>query len=453
LAAGVNLPAGCVLIRSLNIGRDRLNVVQYKQMCGRAGRAGQSTSGDSYLLVKAVEKDIALTLAYQQMPNIVSQMNPDIDGGRALLKSILEMNGLGLCSDLQSITDYVKHTLFFCQQPTITEINKIELGQYSEQQLAVIDIAKMSFEFLLDSRIANYVDISQNSLSKKSIKLTRLGTAMMKSKVDPDEAIVIYDSLLRAQNGINLESTLHILYLVIPLEQSIKPDFKRLLSLYDKSSQSQQKSLAKIMDSVGIDIQVLHKWQFNPPTNNDIDMCTNFVRQFVMYRSAIHDNEITFNTINGVKNQVSNKLIKKEEWKILCCCKRFWAAFLFQNLLEGKQVNKVAKEYGVDVVELENLQSQTKMMASKVQKFCGEIGWSSLEKMISDFKKNFDNDVSMQVQQLLSIPSMTKKVAQLLHDNNFGSIQEFIKASPEYIAQIFKLSIGFEAQVKTLFFS
>jgi hypothetical protein len=59
----------------------------------------------------------------------------------------------------------------------------------------------------------------------------------------------------------------------------------------------------------------------------------------------------------------------------------------------------------------------------------------------------------MQVQQLLSIPSMTKKVAQLLHDNNFGSIQEFIKASPEYIAQIFKLSIGFEAQVKTLFFS
>jgi replicative superfamily II helicase len=107
LAAGVNLPAGCVLIRSLNIGRDRLNVVQYKQMCGRAGRAGQSTSGDSYLLVKAVEKDIALTLANQQMPNIVSQMNPDIDGGRALLKSILEMNGLGLCSDLQSITDYV----------------------------------------------------------------------------------------------------------------------------------------------------------------------------------------------------------------------------------------------------------------------------------------------------------------------------------------------------------
>jgi replicative superfamily II helicase len=57
LAAGVNLPAGCVLIRSLNIGKELLNVVQYRQMCGRAGRAGLSNCGESYLLVKAMERD------------------------------------------------------------------------------------------------------------------------------------------------------------------------------------------------------------------------------------------------------------------------------------------------------------------------------------------------------------------------------------------------------------
>ncbi len=50
LAAGINLPAGRVLIRSLNIGKDFLSVMQYKQMCGRAGSNGV---GESFLLVKA----------------------------------------------------------------------------------------------------------------------------------------------------------------------------------------------------------------------------------------------------------------------------------------------------------------------------------------------------------------------------------------------------------------
>eukprot|EP01032_Pedospumella_encystans_P008844 gene8844-10460_t len=61
LAAGVNLPAGRVLIRSMSIGRETLNVMQYRQMCGRAGRKGQGNSiGESFLLVKSIEKQRAL---------------------------------------------------------------------------------------------------------------------------------------------------------------------------------------------------------------------------------------------------------------------------------------------------------------------------------------------------------------------------------------------------------
>jgi hypothetical protein len=73
------------------------------------------TQGESYLVVKKHEKDLAISLIRQELPCVLSQMHPKNDGGRGLLKAVLEMYGLNLCANIEHVRSYVQHTLLWFQ--------------------------------------------------------------------------------------------------------------------------------------------------------------------------------------------------------------------------------------------------------------------------------------------------------------------------------------------------
>ncbi|CAM9293744.1 unnamed protein product, partial [Phaeothamnion confervicola] len=121
LGAGVNLPAARVIFRSLDGGGGRLTVARYRQMAGRAGRAGGSAHGEAILMVvTAAEYRAALALMNASLPRMVSGMSPlpparGGDGGAALLRAVLEGVAGGMLTRRLEVRDFIANTLLWRQ--------------------------------------------------------------------------------------------------------------------------------------------------------------------------------------------------------------------------------------------------------------------------------------------------------------------------------------------------
>ncbi|KAF7648005.1 hypothetical protein LDENG_00163460 [Lucifuga dentata] len=230
LAAGVNLPARRVILRSPYVATDYLKRSQYKQMVGRAGRAGMDSVGESILILQDKDKTMAKMLVSAPMENCYSNLLHN--DGKGILSLILSLIGLNITKSLEEVRNFLCGTLLYVQ----------------ERQLCVErSVWEAAGECVALLREKGLITLRADA-EGECLQVTRLGKATYKGSVDLTYSDMLYEDLSKGLEGLLLNSYLHLLYMVTPYDMisQCKPDWMIYLRQFTLLSAAEQKMSAAV---------------------------------------------------------------------------------------------------------------------------------------------------------------------------------------------------------------
>ncbi|XP_028456719.1 helicase POLQ-like isoform X3 [Perca flavescens] len=231
LAAGINLPARRVILRSPYVATDFLKRSQYKQMVGRAGRAGIDTVGESILILQDKDTKMAKTLVSAPMENCYSNLMHD--EGKGLLSLILSLIGLNIATSLDQVKDFLCGTLLSVQQKQLLA------------ETSLTETVRRLVGLLENKRL---IAVTTESHGGQTLQVTKLGRATYKGSVDLSYSEVLYRDLSKGLEGLLLNSFLHLVYLVTPYDMiaQCKPDWMLFFRQFTLLSATEQKMSAAV---------------------------------------------------------------------------------------------------------------------------------------------------------------------------------------------------------------
>lgn len=192
LAAGVNLPARRVIVRS-RIGFDgqEMSVAQFQQMCGRAGRFGIDETGEAILMTREADVQAARAFAARCLPPMMSALHVGEGGGveRALLEVV--MGRLAGCKEEEGgegwLETFARCTLYAVQAHE--EEGKEENGEglgVEGQACKVLQRFRRGLDYLVQNRYIGRRSIA--AVKEVSGSTVRDGGTSGGSIVGPDES-------------------------------------------------------------------------------------------------------------------------------------------------------------------------------------------------------------------------------------------------------------------------
>ncbi|CAO1419813.1 unnamed protein product [Diamesa hyperborea] len=389
LAAGVNLPAKRVIIRSPYVGSEFLTLTRYKQMIGRAGRAGHTDHGESILLCSLKDSIKMTDLLCSKMDETVSAFIQNED--RILMKTVvLNCVGNKIANSLNTLKDFFKCTFLNVQSSRFDQ---------NLNYLIIECVKNLANDGAISvDTCSNGTDNSIFSMTQHgeridvypcdNLEVSPLGKAAVKAGISLERAKKLYKNLKISQKAFVLADYLHLLYVVVPDDviDLIKPDYQIYNSVFMK--------LKPIL---------LH-------TANIIGISEANAMQMV-----------TRPNFKGEKKYIIDK---------------FYVALMLFELWNMREVHDVATKYKVNRGIVQKLMFSAAAQASCMLRFSEsfEEFWAFTE-MLGNFSKRLAYCCSTELLPLMELPAVKIGRAKQLFAANYRTLDDIAQAQPTELVQ------------------
>ncbi|XP_058790306.1 helicase POLQ-like isoform X2 [Phymastichus coffea] len=405
LAAGVNLPARRVIIRSPYVGTQFLNISRYKQMIGRAGRAGLGEIGESILICAKTDAEKVRELLSSKMDDSISSLHEEKDRGinNLIISSVL----LSVASTRADVHKIMSKTLLKVQEDrlcvSVKEVtDKALVSLLRNHILRLKETNSIKSDSNLDTSVRFPTQIEQNEVdeeTKKSVKKTKniiyltnstelelcpLGKAAMKGSIDLHTAEKLYEDLKIAQQNLILDNYLHLLYLITPFEKvsQVKP----VGDVYYDTIMKLPPNEMQVAKLLGINEATVIRIRAGMPTSS-----------------------------------VSTAVINK-----------FYVTLMLHELWHRRPIHKVAAKYQVDRGTIQNLLSSASSFSSSIVRFCQELDefWV-FKNLLSEFGQKLTYCCAAELEPLMELPFVKIGRAMQLYRAGYQTLQSVAKAKPD----------------------
>ncbi|VTJ69097.1 helicase POLQ-like isoform X1 [Marmota monax] len=373
LAAGVNLPARRVILRAPYVAKEFLKRNQYKQMIGRAGRAGIDTIGESILILQEKDKQQVLELISRPLENCYSCLVQEFTKGIQTL--FLSLIGLKIATNLDDIYHFMNGTFFAVQQKTL-------LKEKSLWEITVESLGYLTEKGLLQK----YTVLSEEEL-QYNFRITKLGRASFKGTIDLAYCDILYRDLKKGLEGLVLESLLHLIYLTTPydLVSQCDPDWMIYFRQFSQLSPAEQNVAALL----GVSESFIGK-------------------------------------------KASGQAIRKKVDKDIV--NRLYLSFVLYTLLKETNIWSVSEKFNMSRGYIQNLLTGAASFSSCVLHFCEELEefWV-YRALLVELTKKLTYCVKAELIPLMEVTGVLEGRAKQLYNAGYKSLMHLANANPEVL--------------------
>lgn len=351
------------------------------------------------------------TLTYKQMIGRAGRMGRDTAGESIL---ICQKNDFGVAKELLSTT---LQPIQSCLEESgrlkraVLEIIASGVASTPDDIKLFTSSTLLAVEGLLHPIIETVDFLERNEFIRlqtiedgsSRYTATALGKACLSSSLPPEEGLALFAELEKARQCFVLDTELHLVYLVTPYNacnQWNNLDWMLFLDLWEKLPAS----MKRVGELVGV-------------------------------REAY-----IVNATRGKIQTNTSKLYQK-----LMIHKRFYTALALQDLVNEMPLNEVAMKFNCNRGMLQSLQQSASSFAGMVTSFSRQLGWSSVEILISQFQDRLQFGISRDLLDLMRLPLLTGHKARALFNAGIETLVDLASSDVCKLENILQRALPFES--------